>query len=294
MNDVVIYEPGKYGLRAVVCAPWSHRMRKEMQVRNVKEVELNAGKGWTGSDISFLSELPGLKSLIILDLGLHDVEPIHGLRELEALHISAYYRTKIDLTKFPALRDCALEWGAGADSLFECTTLERLFVNRYPGKLIRPFLRLVNLQNLAIYSAPIPSLSGIGMLASLETLKLALFRTLASLEGIQELKDMKALEISTCRKIIDIRPVNPLRNLEVLHIDNCGSIESLHPIAGLERLRSLSFVATTNIRDGDLSPIRKLLALESLRFQDRTHYTHRLEDFIDTYSGRMRGPVGQG
>src|SRR6185503_18363840 len=111
----------------------------ELKRRDIKELELNSGKGWHGSDISFVSHFPELRGLRILDQTLHDIEPIHELKQLELLHLSAYYRTKIRLDAFGRLRECVLEWGKGAESLFSCTTLETLFVNRYKGPSIQAF-----------------------------------------------------------------------------------------------------------------------------------------------------------
>ena len=293
MHESLALKPSSLGLRAVLRGAWSSSVLDELKRHDIKELELNSGKGWHGSDISFLSHFPDLRGLWILDQTLHNIEPIHDLKRLEALQLSAYYRTKIRLNEFGRLRECVLEWGKGAESLFSCTTLEKLFVNRYPGSSIEPFLHLTGLQDLAIYSSPVASLEGIGQLAQLRRLRLALLRKLSSLGGIEELKDLRDLTITTCRKIKDIGPVTGLTKLEILRLDNCGTLDSLHPLCALPNLRTLTFAATTNIRDGDLSPIKKLLSLEYLAFQSRKHYSHRREHFADPNTGKMNQAAGR-
>lgn len=293
MRDLITFEPGTLGLRAVIRGPWGHSISDELRRREINELELNSGKGWQGQDISFLSHFPMLRGLRILDQTLRNVEPIHELKRLEVLHLNAYFKTRIRLDTFKHLRECVLEWGEGAESLFECMMLESLFVNRYPGPTIEPFLHLGALQDLAIYSSPLASLELIGRLTRLRRLRLALLRKLSSLHGIEDLKGLRELTITTCRRITGIGPVAALTSLEILHLDNCGILDSLHPVSGLTRLRTLTFAGSTNIRDGDLSPIKNLLALDYLAFQSRPHYTHQREHFADPSTGKVHQAPGR-
>ena len=64
-----------------------------------------------------------------------------------------------------------------------------------------------------------------------------------------------------------------------LGLDNMGDIQSLKPLAQLSQLHRVTFVESTNILDGDLSPLVGLPSLELVSFQNRRHYSHRREAF---------------
>jgi Leucine-rich repeat (LRR) protein len=276
------FEEGKYGRRAVLTSDWSYQMAKDLKDHGIVELELNMAKGWRGNDLSFLSELPHLQSFEILDLrpSIQNIEPIHFLHELRKLGISTYCSTEIQFSAFPKLEDCSLEWGKRkAQSLFDCKSLKKLFVNRYKGNDIEPFTRLTELESLTIYTAPIVSLQGIERLQKLRRLSIALFRKLASLTGIQGLTQLEELEISTCRSFHSIVEVGYLTHLRKLILANCGDIDSFKPLEKLSNLEEVIFYESTNVIDGDLSQLMQLKKLSNVTFQNRRHYSHRREEF---------------
>jgi hypothetical protein len=56
-----------YGIRAVVHSAWSKEIADFVRREGAVELELNRAKGWHGSDLSFLAEMPGLESFEIFD-----------------------------------------------------------------------------------------------------------------------------------------------------------------------------------------------------------------------------------
>jgi len=252
--------------------------------KGVVEVELNEGKGWRGADILFLAELSQLESFKIIDFKISSVNPIHFLYRLRTLEVATYCRTEIRFSTFPRLEECALEWRPQAASLFDCLTLKRLFINRYDGKDVAPFTRLANLESLAILNAPVEDLHGLGILKSLRSLRLGNLKRLTSLAGIEELTNLEELEIHTCRAVRSIQEIGFLSRLKKLHLNNDGDIESLGPLKKLNGLESVLFYESTNILDGDLSPLLGQNKLSRVSFQNRRHYSHRREEFGVAYS----------
>jgi len=133
MIEGIKFEQGEYGRRAVVTSAWSEEMTEYLLKDEVLELELNDGKGWRGADLLFLVRLPQLFAFKIIDFKIRSVDPIHCLNELRALEVITYCQTEIRFSAFPRLEKCVLEWRPKASSLFDCTTLEKLFVNRYSG-----------------------------------------------------------------------------------------------------------------------------------------------------------------
>jgi hypothetical protein len=274
MTKDVSLQSGTYGIRAVVHSAWS----KEIADLVRRELELNQAKGWHGSDVSFLAEMPDLVSFEIFDFKIRDIAPIHFLHNLRRLGITTYCPTEIKFSAFPGLESCGLEWRPKAASLFDCTMLKKLFVNRYKGNDVSDFGRLVSLESLAILNAPIVNLQGFSSLKRLRSLRLANLRRLTSLAGIEHLVNLEELDVHTCRKICSIKEVGTLSKLQKLFLNNDGDVESLKPLANLAGLVSVLFYESTNIKDGDLSPLLLQKCLANVAFQNRRHYSHRSEE----------------
>jgi hypothetical protein len=284
MMKHVELELGEYGRRAVIISAWSPEMLDYLLANEVVELELNYAKGWRGKDLSFLASLSHLHLFKIIDWNIPSVHPIHLLHALRTLEVSTYCRTEIRFSAFPQLEECALEWRPKAISLFGCTTLRKLFLNRYTAKDVASFSNLVNLESLAILNAPVENLYGLRALKRLRSLRLAGLKKLSSLAGIEELGSLEELEIHTCRAISSIGEVETLSQLRKLHLNNDGDIESLKPLEKLEGLESVLFYETTNIVDGDLSPLTRQKNLARVSFKNRRHYSHRREDFGAAYA----------
>jgi hypothetical protein len=279
VNSAVTFENGKYGRRAVLTSTWSDGLVDYLTSRGVVELELNQGKGWGGLDVSFLAELPDLECFEIFDFNIPDIRPIHSLHKLRRLGVTTYCKTPIGFSAFPELEVCVLEWRPKTESLFQCATLRDLFVNRYKGKDTVPFGNLVHLESLQILNAPVDSLAGLRTLSRLQYLRLANLRKLRSLAGIEALTNLEELTIHTCRAISSIDQVGSLSRLKKLNVNNCGDIESFRPLNRLRNLEMVVFYETTNVLDGDLSPLERQPNLTRVSFQNRKHYSHRREDF---------------
>ncbi len=277
-------ENGKYGLRAVATSAWSDEITDLLLRRGVEELELNNAKGWRGDNVSFLAKLPRLEALTIIDLNIRSVAPIHFLSELRALEVITYCRTELRFSTFPRLEECALGWRPKASSLFGCATLKKLFVDGYDGKSADPFGKLFGLESLAILNSPLVDVRGLASLGNLRSLRLANLRRLSSLAGIERLRRLEELEIHTCRSIGSIDEIGALSQLRALNLSNDGGISSLKPLEKLMKLESILFYESTNILDGDLSPLLDGKHLARVSFQNRRHYSHRREDFGAAYS----------
>jgi len=284
VKEAIQVEDGKYGRRATIRSRWSEEMAGLLLAKDVVELELNDGKGWIGKDVSFLSELPQLLSFKIIDLRIQSVAPVHVLRALLTLEVITYCQTEIMFSAFPQLDDCAIEWRPGAASLFGCSTLRHLFVNRYDGVDVDQFAKLNNLESLAILNAPIRDLRGLRGLTRLKCLRLANLRQLTSLAGVEALANLEELEITACDAIGSIQEVAFLKQLRRLQLNNDGDIASLKPLEVLSGLESVLFYESTNILDGNLQPLTFQKNLSRVSFRNRRHYSHRREDFGMAYS----------
>jgi hypothetical protein len=283
MIDNIVFEQGMYGTKAIIKSAWQDSFLKILLNKEINELELNDGKGWRGENVNFLQSLPNLKSLTIIDFNIKSIDAVHCLHELQKIQFSTYSKVPINFNSFPKLTNCGFEWIKGSDSLFECSNLKNLGINRYDKRSSDVFSQLVNLEKLTILNSPIENLQGLSSLRKLLYLSMANLKEVTALRGLEDLQQLEELEIQRCKGIGDISEVFRLNKLKRLLLIDIGDIASIKGIENLKELKDFLFYESTNIIDGDLSPILKLKNLSKISFQNRKHYTHRREDFGKLY-----------
>jgi hypothetical protein len=278
------FEQGQFGTKAIIKVKWHDSLLELLLKKDIQELELNIGKGWRGKNIEFLKELRHLRSLTIGDETLDLIQPIHYLHELVELKLETYSNIPVDFSVFPKLTKCWFEWIKGSDSLFDCKGLKSLGINNYKKKSSESFANLVNLEKLSLLNSDVENLDGIVKLINLTYLRLANLRSLTSLNGIQNLTNLTELEIQRCKGMYSVSEIFQLVRLRRLLLLDLGNIETIHGIESLSELREFLFYESTNVDDGNLSPILKLKNLSTISFRNRRHYTNRREDFGRLYS----------
>ncbi len=160
MNEIS-FEDGAWGTKATIIAPWNDSFLPYLLDSDIKELELNLGKGWRGKNIEFLYHLPQLRSLIVLDLTLEAIEPVHALQNLAQLTLSTYSDIPVDFNNFPHLQSCYFEWIKGSESLFDRESLNGLGLNNYRGSSSKEFAKLKKLEKLTILNSGMEDLTGL-------------------------------------------------------------------------------------------------------------------------------------
>ncbi|MFZ4799418.1 MAG: hypothetical protein ACOYMA_18095 [Bacteroidia bacterium] len=285
MNNSFEFEQGLFGTKAIIKTVWQESFLDLLLEKDVKELELNDGKGWRNVNVDFLQFLPDLRSLTIIDLCIKSIEPVHYLNKLNKIELSTYSNVPINFNSFPELIECGFEWIKGSDSLFETVSIQKLFVNRFDKKNCDSFSKLSNLHELSILNSPIENVVGLSFLKNLRTLRLANLRKLLSLQGIDNLTKIEELEIQHCRGIKTVNEVFKLSKLKRLLLLDLGEIDSIRGLENLTDLTTFLFYESTNISDGDISPALNLKNLNKISFQNRKHYSHKREDFGELYGG---------
>ena len=269
---------GEYGLRLSLMSSWSDKIERVIKTKGVVELELNRAKGWNGNDLSFLENMRELQVLEIIDWKNMDLSPVHCLSGLRRLAVDTYCNNEINFLCFPELKSASLEWRPKAKSIFQCLTLEYIFINNCPGEDLEQFSNHINLHTLRLKSPKIKRIGNISTLAGLTHLELCNARKLESLVGVEVLRTLECLDVESSRKIQDIDSVKSLMQLKKLLICDCGEIKSLAPLLNLKNLKEFIFYESTNILDGDLSPLKTLPNLINVSFQERPHYNYQRKD----------------
>ncbi len=244
---------------------------------NITELELNASKEWRKGNLEKLKDLSHLKALSIIAFTLKDIAPIHYLNNLRFLKILTYCNSEINFSAFPKLKEAYLEWRPRAKSIYQARTLEKIYIIKWAGDNLEAFSQLNKLRSLTIGPTRIKAI-GNPNLVNLAFLGIYHARNLQSFAGIENLQGLKKLDVDTCRKITDLGPVAALKKLKAFHFCNNDGINSLKPLASLPELETVFFNESTNILDGDMTPL-KSLPLKNVSFVDRRHYNMKNVEF---------------
>jgi internalin A len=206
--------------------------------------------------------------------------------DLKGLSLETYAKEPIDFRLFHRLQRLAFNWRPGAETAFQCTSLESLNNSGYRLTDLSPMAALTGLRALRLdNSRHLLRLDGVRALPALRILSLRDDRALVDIGDVAAMDhSLHEFELNTCRKVRDIAALASHRDLRrVILIDN-GTIASLTPLANLSKLEELYFYGTTVIEDGDMTPLLHLPALRRVAFAPRRHYSHRTEDIE-----RLRG-----
>ncbi len=272
-------EAGNYGPRLVMQGPWSPSALEAVRDGEITELELNYSKGWVTDDYCFLRQLPELSGLELTDWNATDVDAINDLRSLRRVKVFTYCKTELRFSGLPLLEDCSLEWRSKASSLFAHRGLRKVFINKCPLKDLRAISTMTSLESLSLASPKLETLQGIEALTALTFLGLYVARRLTSVDGVEAVPNLVQLEVNDCPKVRNIAPLGALHRLRKLQLCNDGDIETIRPLRELKELEQFLFYESTNVLDGDLSPLKSLPKLEHVTFMDRKHYSHRRTEF---------------
>lgn len=243
--------------------------------------------GFTGNDVNFLRETPGLKVLSLQE-EMDDISGLQGLRELEWLLFSGSPQI-LDLSYFPNLSAFYATWSPKITNLCECRKLEELLLGKFrpSGRSFSELSCATSVKRLWIRTSPVKSLSGIEGMTNLNSLELSYFSKLESVEPLLALRgQLVELELDSCKKIKDWGTLGQMASLTKLQLSRLGSIPSLRFIETLRELEFISFV-DTNIEDGDLSVLLELPKLTYAGFFNKKNFSHKFEEVESILKSRQ-------
>lgn len=260
-----------------VTGPWSRRDIRDLERRRAQELWLNSSHGFNEPTLDLLADLPPTITRVhVIARWINDLEPICALGgQLQSLSVTAAEGTVLDLTRLPQLTKLAAEWGQVEATIASAIQLQDLYVGRYREADLTPLATLTALQRLSMKDWPsVKSLHGLQHLTALTELTIALGRYLSDIDdlGSPVGRQLESLNLDTCRRISDLRPVAHCTALIYLNLGNIGDVPTVAPLSELQQLICLYLYESTNILDGDLSPLLKLGNLNDLRLMNRRHY----------------------
>jgi hypothetical protein len=264
-----------YGLgrTLVLKAAWNDSFKDVIEKENISILRLSNSAGWKGDDVTFLSALTNLRGVEIYAWGIKDITSLQHVEGLVHLSLSCLFTKAPDFSDFKNLKSCFISWVPKAKSIFDCSGLSFLNIDKYPSENLQDIGKMISLKRLHLMSRKLESLSGIENFRSLEILDLAVCTKLESLAGLEKCQKLQTIEFDCCKKMYDIDILGDLMNLKKIKITDCGKVKSLKRLVSCQLLERLLFYGDTNIEDGELVPLLNLPHLKEMWYADRRHYS---------------------
>ncbi len=241
----------------------------------VDGVGINAVRGYTASDVSFLERIPEVGGVVTVPGGRPlDASAILGLRKLRFLSLGET-DFALDLDVFPGLEEYRGDCGPKFHISERSRSIRSLRLRHFRPKSrdLSDFPALPCVRELGLIQSSINSLRGLAQLRALERLELAYCRSLTTLAA-PAWPRLQMLECSNCRALESYDALANVKTLRSLRLNSCGTIPSLQFISSLPELTELRFV-DTDVRDGDMRP---LFRLQEIAFTNKRGFSHTWQE----------------
>ena len=264
-----------YG-KGLVLKKWDESILEYIDKNKIESIFINISRGWDGgSDFSFLSGLTTIKELSTIVGRSKNLSSIEKMLALESMDLTANGKEFVDFTELQNLKKCFISWWPKAVSILELSSLEELYIDNLKFKDYSNFKINSNLTKLTIGNSNIDNLNFLKELQDLTVLNFFNCRKITDFSMIGSCPKLKRIDLSGCY-LKDLSFIKQLKDLEVLLIADIGDIDSLEVVSSLKKLKAIWFAGKTNVLDGDLTPLTHLPLLSMVNFNNRRHYTHKL------------------
>lgn len=262
--------------KGLMLRKWDNSILKYVCQNNIESIFINISRGWNGgADFSFLSELTTIKELSIIVGESKNLSSIEKMLALESMDLTINGKEFVNFTKLQNLKNCFISWWPKAASILELSSLEELYIDNLRLKDYSNFTINSNLTKLTIGNSSIDTLSFLKGLQDLTVLNFFNCKKITDFSMLGSCSKLKRIDLSGCC-LKNLNFIKELKDLEVLLIGDTGDIESINGISKLKKLKAISLSGKTNVLDGDLTPLTYLPVLSMVNFNNRRHYTHKI------------------
>ena len=270
----VDFERDSDGHFAILRSPWTPKDAEAFRRSRVRRIHISLRE----ADMPFVRDLVGVEEVDIIGAKADGV--VAALPDLRVLSLQNSSDDPIDFAAFKRLERLVFDWRPKGETAFEAVTLKSLAIHHYKQLDLTPFWRLDRLEGLRVdNSLRLQTLDGVAALGALKVLSLLDDQGLSDISALAAMDhSLDELELNLCHKVKEVASIARHGALRRLSLIDCGHLPSLAPLAGLAHLEEFYFYGTTNITDGDMSPILGLPALRKIAFASRRHYSHTVAD----------------
>ena len=243
--------------------------------KSITRIAMQRNYGYKLENVGFLEE-HNFFTTVTIGEDINNISAVHYVKDIQTLSLSID-KQSVDLTKFPHLTKCSINWNNNIVGLDKENEIKLLIIWQFKpkSKNFEGLKGCIKIESLEITESNIQSLNGIEKLKQLNHLETYYVRNLKNLKGLEKLPYLKNLWLNNCPNLegyeTDLRC---LKHLEQLRLNRCGDLPSLQFIQSLPKLKTISFVGT-NVVDGNMTPT---LELEYAGYDNKRHYSHKMKE----------------
>lgn len=260
------------GYAAQINGWWKSEYTELFIKKGVKHLFLNTALGWRCDNYDFLTSLPSIETLVLVEEREMSLKRIESLKKLRNLEISTPYCYDIDFSIFKHLESLFCSAERPIPSVFQCTSLKELYLDEFKLGDKHQLSQLLNLESLTIGYSNLTNLNFLHSLPDLKKLTLYNNRLITDFSPISTLIHLNWIDLRGLKNLHTIDFLEGLKKLNVLLLES-GAIGSIHPIRNHQELKAISLTGSKfHIIDGDLTPISTLSNLSMLFINNRKTY----------------------
>lgn len=261
--------------------PWSPQCLHEYDAHDA--VGLIANYSW-GCDLMDLSVLRSLRNLTFL----RSVQPKSVLgfstlahHALEYVSNSRGFEERIDLSRFPHLRELVLGERSRLDGLGTLTQLRRLHLVGISKSIWSDLPIASPLEDVSLVKSGITSPRGVERWRMLKIFECTYCSKLSLSGGFDLPPTLEVVSLERCQSIGSVsRIVGP--GIESISLVDCGEIDSVLPLLENRSLKRLIVCGSTNVLDGKLRSLSQQPSILKMVVDPiRPHYDASVEELPD-------------
>jgi hypothetical protein len=242
---------------------------------------ISSYKGFSGSDISFLSQISEKLTGLLLPLaGEYDLGILSSLGKLKYLRVLDTNQS-LDLRHLRCLEELGLDWHSSVYLPDVDVPLRSLGLRGYKAKSkdLTELPAYRGLEDLELIQGNLTSLAGVERFTSLKKGDFAYMTKLESIKNLAK-TPVETVMFDSCKKVAgDLPLLSKCPNLKMLGFHGGGELESLKFLNSFKSLEEFRFVRT-KIKDGDMTPLLKLKCVNFTKQQGYSHTPEQIREMI--------------
>lgn len=275
--------------------PWGRYIIAWAQSDNIQEsldllssgavngIGISPYSGYSGRDISFLSDVEGLLGVVIPFAEKYDLSVLGELPGLQFLTVAGYQQP-LDCRGFDQLDDLRVEWTPRLILPESSSAIRSLYLRGYNpnSKTLNSLPVYEAIEDIEINQGNLLSIEGIDRMPSLVMAKFYGLQDLQSVAACAGTK-IKRLHIESSNKLVDVEQLGGCRELISLRLINCANLKSLQFITKFKCLEDFRFVGTF-VEDGNMAPLLSMKSVGFVRVKGYSHTPSEIRQVIDGVS----------
>ncbi|WP_146094477.1 hypothetical protein [Xanthomonas arboricola] len=232
---------------------------------------LDQTNGWDGEGINLLADLGArLSGLNIVSTSIVDISFLSEMSGLRSLAISGDVKGRLFLTQ-PDLTGLALYVNQKKIRFNLAASSLKRFAGNASQESFEMLESLVSLESLTLVASSVSSVNNSKLAKNIKTFQALNMPKLTNVDGVISSPKLEFFRANSCRGL-SVNSELASTNICYLAMNECKSISTLELLSEALSLSVVSLVGTTNVADGKVKDFSMRSSLRHMRVSDKKNY----------------------